>query len=146
MADDVDQPDAAADDAEAATGDDATAERPAGGAASEPARPRVTRRQVTSKRVTPKGGGPVAPTGPKRSGDRDVPAESARYTPPGRGATYEKGPSPWWVPALMFGLLIVGALIIMTNYMGLFGDAANIRLVIGLVFILAGIVTATQYR
>jgi hypothetical protein len=59
---------------------------------------------------------------------------------------YAKGPSPWWVPAIMFGLLIVGALIIMSNYMGVFGDASNIRLVLGLGFILGGIVTATQYR
>jgi hypothetical protein len=46
----------------------------------------------------------------------------------------------------MFGLLIIGALIIMSNYMGVFGDASNVRLVIGLGFILGGIVTATQYR
>ena len=59
---------------------------------------------------------------------------------------YAKGPSPWYVPAIMFGLLIVGALIIMSNYMGVFGDASNIRLVIGLGFILGGIIAATQYR
>ena len=46
---------------------------------------------------------------------------------------------------LMFGLLIIGALIIMANYM--VGDSAsNTRLVIGLAFILGGIITATQYR
>ncbi len=32
------------------------------------------------------------------------------------------------------------------NYLGVFGDAANIRMVIGLAFILGGIITATQYR
>jgi hypothetical protein len=101
----------------------------------------VVRRQVTSKRVTPKGG-PVPV--PKKSNSGN-PSESSRYTPPGQGA-YAKGPSPWWVPALMFGLLIIGAAIIMTNYMGVFGDASNVRLIIGLGFILGGIVTATQYR
>lgn len=106
----------------------------------------VTRRTVTSKRVTPKGGPGAAPAGPKKgakaSGDVDT---SPRYTPPARGA-YAQGPSPVWVPILMFALLILGALVIMSNYMGVFGDPANIRLVIGLVFILGGIVTATQYR
>ena len=29
---------------------------------------------------------------------------------------------------------------------GLFGDASNIKLVLGLAFILGGIITATQYR
>ena len=59
---------------------------------------------------------------------------------------YAKGPSHWSVPALMFGLLILGALIIMSNYMGVFGHAQNLRLVIGLAFILAGILTSTQNR
>ncbi|MGI8756842.1 MAG: cell division protein CrgA [Acidimicrobiales bacterium] len=106
----------------------------------------VTRRTVTSKRVTPKGGPGAAPAGSKKSGapGRDVDT-SPRSTPPARGA-YAQGPSPVWVPILMFALLVLGALVIMGNYMGVFGDPANIRLVIGLVFILGGIVTATQYR
>ncbi len=115
--------------------------------------PKVVRKKVTSKRVTPKG----APQGvkaksssagtkavPAADHDDDDPGFSKRYTPP--KATYAPGPSPWWVPALMFGLLIIGALVIMLNYMGAFGDAENIRLVIGLAFILGGIITATQYR
>ena len=55
-------------------------------------------------------------------------------------------PSPWWVPAIMWALLAIGVLVIMLNYMGVFGDPANIRLVIGLACILGGIITATQYR
>lgn len=120
------------------------------GTAAKPA-PKVVRKKVTSKRVTPKG----APQGVKArssspsgkaavTDDDDDPGFSKRYTPP--KATYAPGPSPWWVPALMFGLLVVGALVIMLNYMGAFGDAENIRLVIGLAFILGGIITATQYR
>ena len=86
-----------------------------------------------------------SPSGKASAADEDDDAGfSKRYTPP--QATYAPGPSPWWVPALMFGLLIIGALVIMLNYMGAFGDAENIRLVIGLAFILGGIITATQYR
>jgi len=57
-----------------------------------------------------------------------------------------KLPSPWWVPALMFGLLGVGALVIILNYTGVFGDVDNSKLIIGLALILGGIVAATQYR
>ncbi len=122
-------------------------------AAAEKADATVVRKKVVSKRVTPKGGtqgvkaapkGPTAARSSKSSSDDGDLGYSKRYTPP--AAKYAQGPSPWWVPALMFGLLIIGALIIMLNYMGAFGDAQNIRLVIGLAFILGGIVTATQYR
>jgi hypothetical protein len=112
----------------------------------------VVRKKVTSKRVTPKGSPqglkstpPKGSTPARTKGDdgEDL-GYSKRYAPP--EAKYAPGPSPWWVPAIMFTLLIVGALIIMLNYMGVFGDADNIRLVIGLAFILGGIITATQYR
>jgi hypothetical protein len=120
--------------------------------------PQVTRRTVTSRRVTPKGGPAAAKTA---KADKDAPApveskardakktEAARRGAPAappRGATYEKGPSPWWVPAIMFTLLIAGALVIMANYMGVFGDPSNVYLVAGLGAILGGIITATQYR
>jgi hypothetical protein len=119
----------------------------------------VVRKKVVSKRVTPKGGAQgvsSVPSGAKKgstaSRTHSVAAEhgddedkySKRYTPP--AAKYAPGPSPWWVPAIMFGLLIIGALVIMLNYMSVFGEPANIRLVIGLAFILGGIITATQYR
>lgn len=111
----------------------------------------VVSKRVVSKRVTAKGapqGVKAAAlkgtSGAKGAGQGEDLGYSKRYTPP--TATYAQGPSPWWVPTLMFGLLIVGALVIMLNYMGVFGNAANIRLVIGLAFILGGIVTATQYR
>lgn len=124
------------------------------GATTAPAKPEgtVVRKKVTSKRVTPKGaaqGVKVTSSGSSTAAraagtDDDGGGYSKRYTPP--KATYAPGPSPWWVPALMFGLLIVGAVVIMANYMGAFGEAQNIRLVIGLAFILGGIITATQYR
>lgn len=123
-------------------------------AAEGPSRTPVARKKVVSKRVTPKGGGraagassTAASTRSKRTEDDDDEASfsSARYTPPSTRPGAQL-PSPWWVPALMFGFLIVGALVIMLNYMGVFGDAENIRLIIGLGLILAGIITATQYR
>lgn len=118
-------------------------------AAGDP-EPTIVRKKVVSKRVTEKGSAQgVKATGSRPSSkadhsDDDDFSYSKRYTPP--KATYAPGPSPWWVPALMFGLLIIGGLVIMANYMGVFGDAQNIRLVIGLAFILGGIITATQYR
>lgn len=122
-----------------------TSDKAAAGATTGPT---VTRRVVTSKRVTPKGGGQTGSPTKKVTAQADDEGgfTSSRRSPPGGQGAYAKGPSPWWVPTLMFGLLIIGALVIMSNYMGVFGDAQNSRLVIGLAFILGGIVTATQYR
>jgi hypothetical protein len=91
---------------------------------------------ITSKRVTPKG---TKPRG-------ETPEASSRYTPP--TARYEHRPSPWWVPALMFGLLGLGLLMIVLNYMGGVpgGEPNGWYLLGGLGLILAGIMTATQYR
>ena len=137
--------------AAAAPEEPAAAAPAAGAAAAAKADSTVVRKRVVSKRVSPKG----APQGVKSSASKGGPGAkgsgtdgdlgySKRYTPP--TAKYAQGPSPMWVPILMFGFLIVGALVIMLNYMGAFGPAANIRLVVGLAFILGGIVTATQYR
>jgi hypothetical protein len=104
-------------------------------------------------RVTPKAGSsdarklPTAgtPNVAKSSGrDANVTA-SSRYTPPVPAKV--KGPSPVWVPVLLFGLLIVGALLIMLNYMQLLpGSPKNLYLLLGLGGILGGIMVATQYR
>ena len=70
---------------------------------------------------------------------------SSRYTPPVPAKV--KGPSPTWVPVLLFGLLILGALVIILNYMGLLPNAPqNYYLLIGLAGILGGILVATQYH
>jgi hypothetical protein len=72
-------------------------------------------------------------------------AASSRYTPPVPAKL--KGPSPIWIPVLLFGLLIVGALLIMLNYMQLLpGAPKNLYLLLGLGSILGGIMVATQYR
>ncbi len=92
------------------------------------------KRKVQRGRVTPKGG-PVA--------DRR-PEASSRYTPP---VPQELKVSPRWVPVLMFTLLALGLVIIFLNYLGVLpGETKNSYLLIGLGFILGGIMTATQYR
>lgn len=128
---------------------------------SVPVVPAPARRTVVSKRVTPKGGGPARSSGPatkstkaatatpakgkKKHADEDDDVHfNSRYTPP--GGAHAQLPSPWWVPALMFGLIIIGALLIMLNYMEVFGAAENWRLIVGLGFVLGGIIAATQYR
>ena len=105
-------------------------------------------------RVTPKGTRPgqlptaTAAPGSSSSGEgsvRRASEASARYTPPMPKALKE---SARWVPILMFALLIVGALVIFFNYLGILlpGATNNWYLLVGLAFILGGIVTATQYR
>ena len=76
--------------------------------------------------------------GPKRAN-----TPSSRYTPPTPKS--QKSSPPWW-PYLMFGLLGVGALLIIVNYMELIWGANPILLFVGLAFILGGIVVATKLR
>ncbi|MCB0978407.1 MAG: cell division protein CrgA [Acidimicrobiales bacterium] len=117
---------------------------------AKPAAP-VARKKVVSKRVTPKGGAtahakatPSATRSKKSHDDDEISFSSGRYTPPSHKVDM---PSPWWVPALMFGLLILGSLLIIVNYMGVIGgEASNVWLIVGLGLILAGIIAATQYR
>jgi hypothetical protein len=83
--------------------------------------------------------GPSADRSARRASD-----PSSRYTPPIPKYVKE---SPRWVPVLMFGLLIVGALAIVLNYLGVVPHSpSNWYLLGGLTAILAGIITATQYR
>ena len=102
-------------------------------AAARPGRP-------TPKKVEVKAGA--------RSGDprkkAESHSESSRYTPPTPSSAKI---SPWYVPAMMFGFLGLGMIIIFLNYMGWpFGDPSNWRLLIGLASILAGILVATRYQ
>jgi hypothetical protein len=67
-----------------------------------------------------------------------------RYTPP---IPREVKVSPMWVPVLMFVLLGLGMIIIVINYLGVLpGGADNKYLLVGLVLITAGFITATRYR
>jgi hypothetical protein len=81
---------------------------------------------------------------PKATKRTTVPEGSGRYTPP--VPTYKKVSGPW-VPVLMFGFWGLGILMIMANYLQFLpGSVSNWYVFGGLGLILAGIVTATQYR
>ena len=94
-----------------------------------------TKRRIQNSRLTPKG------TKPKSSDPVSISSSIA-------GRKNTGLPSPWWVPTLLFGFLILGAVVIILNYVGYVpgGNANNIYLLVGLGFILAGLITATQLR
>ena len=61
--------------------------------------------------------------------------------------------SPWWVPALIFGMLGIGVVIIIFNYVELLptwgflpDGTSNVWLLVGLALILSGIIVATQWH
>ena len=74
------------------------------------------------------------------------PSATGRYTPP--SPHLDQMPSPLWVPVLMFTMFALGMLTIFLNYVQIVpgGETSNWYLLLGLGFILAGIITATQYR
>ena len=89
--------------------------------------------RVPNSRITEKGTRP--------QGEKVLNSREAAYTPSGQRV------SPTWVPVLMFALLGLGTLMIILNYVALLpGGTSNWYLVGGLGLILAGIITATQYR
>ena len=111
-------------------------------------------------RVTPKGTKPgdapsaaapptasstsARPAGASRGQSSRAQAPSSRYTPPVPRSVKQ---SPRWVAVLMFVLLIIGALMIVLNYLELLpGAASNWYLLGGLAMILGGIFVATQYH
>ena len=72
-----------------------------------------------------------------------------RPTPPSHKPTAldEKGPSPTWYVAIMFGLMALGVVIILLNYMGLFGGTADNKYLIGgLIAIGVGFSMTMNYR
>jgi hypothetical protein len=82
----------------------------------------------TTGRVTPKRG----------------PVPSSRYTPP---IPKTVRVSPLWVPVLMGALLAIGGLLILLNYFDLLpGGASNLYLLVGLLLITGGFITATQWH
>lgn len=66
---------------------------------------------------------------------------SRRYTPKTDAHALE---SPAWVPWLMVALFVVGGLAIMSRYL-IFSDS-NVPMLVGLVCLLGGLVTATKWR
>ena len=112
-------------------------------------------KRKTGGRITPKGTRPgdlptaSAPAAGSSTDTSDsphrTPVASKRYTPP---TVNVKPPSRPWVPILMFSLWIIGALVIMLNYIQqvLPGVPNNWYLMVGLALILLGLFVATQYR
>jgi hypothetical protein len=59
----------------------------------------------------------------------------------------EKGPSPTWYVATMFGLMAVGIIVILLNYMGILpGQTNNWYLIAGLAMIGVGFAMTLNYR
>ena len=89
------------------------------------------------------------PSKPGKSGvttsGRVTPKATGRYTPPVPRADKV---SPRWVPIVMFTSLGLGMLVILANYVSLLpgGEPSNLYLLLGLVLITIGFVTATKYH
>ena len=66
-----------------------------------------------------------------------------RYQPPPKA---KPPPSPPWVPVLILGLVAVGIIVIILNYLGSFWTSSNLWLWVGFGFIAGGLVVSTQYR
>ena len=80
----------------------------------------------------------------KGTSGRVTPKTTGRYTPP---VPKEVKVSPRWVPALMAILLVLGAAVILLNYVNVLpGSVTNWYLLAGLGLITAGFITATQWR
>jgi hypothetical protein len=93
--------------------------------------------------VTPKGTRPgeaprSAASGATRAGEV---AASTRYTPP---TSRDELESPRWVPILMAVLIGIGALVIILRY--LVWQDSNLPVLVGLVFLLGGLYTATKWH
>lgn len=102
----------------------------------------VAQNKKKGGRVTPKGGN-VSPSHMHGTEPTGVSA-SSRYTPP---VPQFKKQSPQWVLYVLFGLLGLGALIILAYYIGAVpGGRSNWYLFAGLVSLLGGLYTATKYH
>ena len=79
-------------------------------------------------------------------------ATLGRYTDPESGGRYTKAipkdtkVSPSWYGPLLLGLLLLGVLIILLNYLSVFGTPSGWFLLLGLVVIGVGFALATRYR
>lgn len=83
---------------------------------------------------------------PKSKGRKKA---NRRPTPPSHKPTAvdEKGPSPLWYVVTMFGLMAVGLVLILANYIGLLpGGTSNTYLIIGLAGIGIGFAMTMNYR
>ncbi|HEX2119518.1 MAG TPA: cell division protein CrgA [Acidimicrobiales bacterium] len=76
---------------------------------------------------------------------RVTPKATGRYTPP---VPRSEKVSPRWVPVVMFASLGLGMLVILANYVSLLpgGEPSNMYLLVGLVLITIGFITATKFH
>ena len=95
----------------------------------------------------------AADQGPGRSG-RSGRSKGGRATAPtSKGSGRYTAPTPksakasprWYAPVFL-ALLIIGVLVILFNYLSVFGTPSGWGLVAGLVIICAGFAMATRYR
>ena len=71
-------------------------------------------------------------------------SKRSRYTPP---PTKKAPASPLWYGVAITTLLVLGLLVVVTNYIGLLpGEAENRYLILGLVLISSGFMMATGYH
>jgi len=86
-------------------------------------------------RATPKGGGGL--------GRYTDPETSGRYT---QATPQSAKVSPrWWGPVLLT-LMLLGVLVILLNYLSVFGTPSGWLLLVGIALISGGFVMATTYR
>ena len=91
-----------------------------------------------SPHAEPVGGGDYPRAVPQSKSKR------SRYTPP---PPKKAPPSPLWFGVAITTTLMVGLVVIVTNYIGLLpGDAENRYLIVGLVLISSGFMMATGYH
>jgi hypothetical protein len=83
---------------------------------------------------------------PKSKGRKQA---NRRPTPPSHKPTAvdKKGPSPLWYVATMFGLMGIGLIVILSNYIGFLpGGTSNTYLIAGLAAIGVGFAMTMNYR
>ena len=68
---------------------------------------------------------------------------SSRYTPPTPKEYYE---SPRWIPILMMVFIALGVLAIISRYLVPSFQNTNTPVLFGLLFMLAGLFTATKWK
>ena len=78
-------------------------------------------------------------------------AKPGRATTPTSGRYTQRTPksakvSPRWYAPVFLGLLVLGILVILLNYLSVFGTPSGWGLLIGLVIIATGFAMATRYR
>ena len=76
-----------------------------------------------------------------------MPQSKTKRRPPPVAKPKNLPPSKLWVPTLMFALILLGIVVIVTNYFGMLpGGANNAFLLIGISEVTIGFVVATLLR